>query len=237
MTRPAATCTTAARLGMTPVLGPPVPGQWRRMYNAILVREDDDIKITGTGPPPMAVPGAENPAWCEAEITVDGVPLALYSVHLPARTAVEQLRQAQRLANVIAQSGKLAHVGGDGNSIPRTDKPGEDELAAMSPHLRPARMVLDGGPLRPDYSVDDTFTGAGLVDLAAFLPPGRRVPAELLPTGRAGSRVDRHYATPELAAAAIGYWQLITGGTDHHMTMTIYDRAVLALAAPPGPRD
>jgi endonuclease/exonuclease/phosphatase family metal-dependent hydrolase len=229
----------AARLGMTPVLGPPVPGQWRRMHTAILVREEDGIAITGTGPPPMAVPGAENPPWTQAAITVEGAahPFVFYSLHLPARAAGLQLPHAQRLANLIAQDGRHSHLAGDANGIPRTDRPDEDSLAAMNPHLRPARMILDDGPLRPDYSVDDTFTGTGLVDIAASLPPGSRVPAGLLPTGPAGSRVDRHYATAALAETAIGYRQLVTGGSDHHLTMTAYDRALLAMAVPPGPRD
>jgi hypothetical protein len=230
----------AARLGMTPVLGPPVPGQWRRMYTAILVRQDDGIQITGTGPPPMAVPGAENPPWTEAVITVAGIPhpLAFYSMHLPARSADEQRRHAQRLTNIIAQRGMLTHAAGDCNSIPRSDEPAEDQLRReMSPHLRPARMILDGGPLRPDYSVDDTFTGTGLIDVAAFLPPGRRVPAELLPTGLAGSRVDRHYATAGLADAAIGYRKMVTGGSGHDMTVVSYNQALLASAVPAGPRD
>jgi hypothetical protein len=229
----------AARLGMTPVLGPPVPGQWRRMYTAILVREEDGIAITGTGPPPMAVPGAEAPAWCEATVTAGGIPhpLSFYSVHLPARTVTGQRLQAERLANLIAQRGMLAHAGGDWNGIPRTDRHSEDELAAMSPHLRPVRMVLDGGPLRPDYTVDDLLAGTGLVNVAASLPPQSRLPADLMATGPAGSMVDRHEATAEMAEAAIGYRQLVTGGSDHHLTVTAYDWALLALAVPPGPRD
>lgn len=229
----------AGRLGMTPVLGPPLPGQWRRMYTAVLVREDGGITVTGIGPAPMAVPGAENPPWTETVISVAGIarPLALYSVHLPARTAAGQLPYAQRLANVIAQRGMLSHAAGDWNSIPRTDQPAEKELAAMNPHLRPARMVLDDGPLRPDHAVDDVMTGTGLADVAASLPPGRRTPEELTPTGPAGSRVDRHYATAELANAAIAYQQIITGGSDHHMSMVSYDRTALAAAVPPGPRD
>lgn len=229
----------AARLGMTPVLGPPVPGQWRRMYTAVLVREDDGIAITETGPPPMAQPGAENPAWTETAISVEGVPhpIVFYSVHLPARMATEQRRQAERLANLIAQRGMLTHAAGDWNSIPRTDRPSEDHLAAMNRHLRPVRMVLDDGPLRPDYAVDDLLTGTGLVDIAASLSPGSRVPAGLVATGPAGSRVDRHYAMPELAEAAIGYRQLVTGGSDHHLTVASYDWALLAAAVPSGPRD
>lgn len=229
----------AARAGMTPVLGPPVPGQWRRMYTAILIREDDGVTITETGPPPMAVPGAENPAWTQATARFPGIPcpVAFYSVHLPARTGMEQLRQAQRLANIVAQNGMLAHIAGDMNSIPRTDRPSDEELAGMNPHLRPVRMVLDGGPLRPDHSVYDTLTGTGLTDIAASLPSGRRVPPGLLPTGKAGSRIDLHLATGELAEAATGFRQFVTGGSDHDATMTVYDRAVLALARPPGPRD
>lgn len=229
----------ASRVGMTPVLGPPVPGQWRRMHTAILVREEDGITITETGPPPMAVAAAENPPWTQAAITIDGVrhPVVFYSAHLPARAQALQIPYAQRLVNLIAQDGRHSHFAGDMNGIPRTDQPSEDRLGAMNPHLRPARMILDGGPLRPDYSVDDTFTGTGLIDIAASLPPESRIPEDLLPTGLAGSRVDRHYATPALAEAAIGYWQLDTGGSDHYGTITAYDWALLAMAVPPGPRD
>lgn len=229
----------AARLGMTPVLGPPMPGQWRRMYTAILVRPDHDIEIIETGPPPMAVPGAENPSWTGAVIAIAGIPhpLALYSVHLPARMGIEQQRQAQRLANIIAQRGMLAHAAGDWNSIPRSDRPSEGDLAMMNPHLRPVRMVLDDGPLRPDYAVDDVMTGTGMVDVAAFLPPDSRSPAELAATGPAGSRVDRHYAAKELAGAATGYRQMDTGGSDHHLSMVSYDWSLLALAEPRGERD
>jgi hypothetical protein len=77
------------------------------------------------------------------------------------------------------------------------------------------------------------MTGTGLVDVAASLPHDRRSPAALLPTGRGSGRTDRHYATPELAEAATGYRQLVTGGSDHHLTMTIYDRALLTAAIPP----
>lgn len=228
----------AARLGMTPVLGPPMPGQWRRMHTAILVREDDGMEITETGPPPP-VAGTADPAWTQATVRISGVPhpVEFYSVHLPARSALRQRWQAESLACLIAQRGMLAHAAGDWNSIPRSDQPGEDELAAMNPHLRVARMILDDGPLRPDYGVDDLMTRTGMDDVAASLVPECRVPADLLPTGKAGSRVDRHYATPALAGAAIGYRQFVTGGSDHHLTTVSYDRAVLALAEPTGWRD
>lgn len=229
----------AVKTGMTPVLGPPVPGQWRRMHTAILLAEEPGMRIIGTGPPPMAVPGAENPAWCQVTIEVEGIPypLDLYSVHFPARSALRQLLQAQSLANVIAQRGQLAHAAGDSNAIPRTDRPSEKDLAKKPPHLRTARMALDDGPLRPDYSVHDTLTGSGLIDIAAALPPECRVPADLTPTGHGGNRVDIHVATEETAAAASGYWQAATGGSDHAATMTIYARKALAEAVPPGLRE
>jgi hypothetical protein len=224
----------AGRLGMRAVLGPPVPGQWRRMHTAILIRAGNGIEIAGTGPPPMAVPGAENPAWTQAAIQVPGIShlIDLYSVHLPARAAIRQRWQAEALASVIAQRGLLAHAAGDWNSIPRTDRPAPQQLTAMNPHLRPARMILDGGPLRPDYGIDDLLTGTGLTDIAAHLDPDA-----LRATGPAGSRVDRHCATREMARAAVAYRQAATPGTDHHLTMTAYDRAAIALATPPGPRD
>ena len=229
----------ARETDMSSVFGPPGPMQFRRMHTAILVREAEGIEITGTGPPAMAQPGVDGPAWCQAMLAVPGIPyeVDVYSVRLPAGSAAEQLRQAQWLANVIAWRGRLAHAAGDWNSIPRSGQPSEDTLRAMNPHLRPARMILDGGPLRPDYSVDDTLTGTGLTDIAVSLPPERRDPAELTPAGRAGSRVDRHYATEELAAAAVGYRKLATGGSGHDMSMVIYDRAVLASAVPPGSGD
>jgi hypothetical protein len=62
----------AARLGMAPVLGPPAPGQCPRMHTAILVREEDGIEITGTGPPSAAVPGAGNPAWTQVSVAISG---------------------------------------------------------------------------------------------------------------------------------------------------------------------
>jgi hypothetical protein len=77
----------------------------------------------------------------------------------------------------------------------------------------------------------------GLTGIAVSLPPERGDPAELTPAGRAGSRVDRHYATEELAAAAGGYRKLATGGSGHDMSMVICNQAVLASAVPPGPGD
>jgi predicted regulator of Ras-like GTPase activity (Roadblock/LC7/MglB family) len=151
-------------------------------------------------------------------------------VHLPGQSALQQRQQAESLACLIARRGQHAHAARDWNSIPRTEQPRETELAAMSPHLRPVRMVLDDGPLRPDYGIDDLMTGTGLTDVAASLPPSRRVPAGLLPTGPGGSRTGRHYATAGLADAAIGYRQAVTGGSGNHMTMVSYDPAVLALA-------
>lgn len=219
-------------LDMAPVLGPPMPGGWNGLCTAILVSKG--IEVTGTGPRPMAVPGAENPAWTQAVIRVPGIPhpIAVYSVHLPASNKAQQKENAERLANHAFQEGMLTTAAGDFNAPPRTEQATEDELLNRKTHLRPVRMHLDDGPLRLDYAVYDTLTGTGFVDIAASLPH-----ADLAPTGQGGSRVDWQLATGEMARAAIRYRLARTGASDHAFTVVDYDRAALAAAVPPGPRD
>jgi hypothetical protein len=92
-----------------------------------------------------------------ALLRVPGIthPVAVYSVHLPARSADEQRSQAHRLASLIAQKGEIA--GGDWNSFPRNGGALRD-LHGMPPHLRPPRMRTRPGPggvieLEPNYDV------------------------------------------------------------------------------------
>lgn len=224
-----------ARLGAAGVLGPPVPGSSYRLYTAVLVRKSTGIEIAGTGPAP-AMEGNPEPAWCQARLKIGGIPhpVSVYGPHFPARSVQRQLVQAESLVSLIHQQGELAVVAGDINGIPRSDDPSGEALLAMPPHLRPARMVLDDGPLRPDCRVDDTLTRSGMVDIAVRLHE-RGIPVDLGPTGHGGSRVDREYATEEMARAVTGYRKFPTGG-DHDGIAGEYDRAALAEAVPPGYR-
>jgi hypothetical protein len=113
---------TANELGMTPVLGPPAPASFSSNHTAVLVRTSAGLAILDTGPPAGPQPGSPA-AWCQALVQVPGIsyPVCFYSVHLPARSAVEQLSQAQRLASRIAQDGALAVAGGDWNCYAPAD--------------------------------------------------------------------------------------------------------------------
>jgi endonuclease/exonuclease/phosphatase family metal-dependent hydrolase len=224
------------QLGMTPVLGPPTPMSFGRNHPAVLIRSDPAFEIVQTGPPP-APAGGLHPAWCQVVVSIAGIasPLALYSLHMPARSAVAQRLQAEWLASLVAQRGELAIVGGDFNSYPRADTPGD--LEAMPAHLRPPRMTGQPGRLQPSYAVHDAFTAIGMADAAACLPAARRDPPQLSGTDRYGhERIDRFYVTRELAPALRGYRQQDTGGSDHKAIMLTLDPAALAAATPPGPR-
>lgn len=225
----------SGRTGSEGILGPPIPGEELRLYTAILVRKDAGVEVVGTGPPP-AMEGNMEPAWCQASVAIDGVshPVSVYSPHFPARSAARQIWQAQALVNHIQQTGDLAVVAGDINGSPRSDSHSEKTLQAMPPHLRAARMHLDDGPLRTDYSVDDALVKSGLVDVAVHLS-GKGIAVDLGPTGKGGSRVDRHHATGETADAAVRYATFATGG-DHLGILSGYDRRILAEAVPPGHR-
>ena len=222
---------TANELGMTPLLGPPGPLSVTGNHPAILVRTSGGLTILDAGPPLWPSGGGPFPSWCHALLRVPGIPhpVAVYSVHLPARSADEQRSQAQRLASVIAQKGEIAIAGGDWNSFPRIGAALRD-LEDMPPHLRPPRMRTRPGPggvieLEPSYDVDDILTGTGLTDAAASLPPERRDPADLSGTSiYDNGRIDRFYLTPGLPGAAERYIQAETGGSDHHALLLIISR-------------
>jgi endonuclease/exonuclease/phosphatase family metal-dependent hydrolase len=228
---------TANALGMTPVIGPPTPQSVTGNHPAIMIAAGAGLEIIDEGPTAWPPGGGAWPAWCEATVNVPGLERALrvYSVHLPPRSAQEQLSQAQRLASYAGQRGEYAVVAGDFNSYARADEITPAMLEDQPLHLRPARMRRDpGGQLAPDYAVHDTLASVRLLDAAAFLAPERRDPSELTPTTPAGGRIDRIYLTRELAPAASGYIQRDTGGSDHHAVMiTLQPGQVTDL--PPGP--
>lgn len=204
------------------------------MHNAVLVSPDLEVMSAG---PPVPVPGSSAPAWAEAVIRIPGVrhELAVWSVHLPARSAALQRVQAEWLASRLAQEGRLTILGGDWNSIPRGEKSAEEDLRAMNPHLRASRMVrVNDWELKPDYAVDDVLRTTGLEDAAACLPADRREPPGLAATGRSGTRADRFYATAQLVPALCGYRQTDEGGSDHHAIMISFDRQALGEAVPVG---
>ena len=232
---------TANELGMTPLLGPPGPLSVTGNHPAILVKTSRGLMILDAGPPLWAGGGGPAPAWCQALVQVPGIPhpVAVYSVHMPARSAQEQRSQAQRLASLIAQKGEIAIAGGDWNSFPRTGGALRD-LHDMDPHLRPPRMHARPGPggieLEPSYDVDDILTGVGLTDAAACLPPERRDPPALAATSsNDNGRIDRFYLTPGLPEAAERYVQADTGGSDHHALLLILSRGKAAAITPREP--
>jgi len=206
----------------------------------------------GAGQPPAAIReaaraergsgGGPLPSWCQALLYVPGIthPVAVYSVHLPARSAQEQRSQAQRLASVIAQKGEITIAGGDWNCFPRNGAALRD-LGDMPPHLRPPRMHTRPGPggtlkLEPNYDVDDILTGVGLTDAAASLPPERRDPPALTATSiYDNGRIDRFYLTPGLREAAEQYIQVGTDGSDHHALMLIISRDKASTVTPREP--
>jgi endonuclease/exonuclease/phosphatase family metal-dependent hydrolase len=226
---------TANALGMIPLLGS--EGGISGNHPAILVRPGRLI-VLDEGPPPRG-PG-HDPAWCEALLQVrpDGPALRVYSVHLPPRSAAEQLMHAERLAATVAQHGELAVAAGDWNCFSPDDEITPDVLAGLPPHLRPARMhARPGQPLTPNYDVHETLTSVGLADAGAGLDPACRDPAVLAPTGvNGGGRVDRFYVTQELreSGAVLGYAQKDGGGSDHLMIMITLGLRELAQAAAPG---
>lgn len=227
----------ADSLGMTVAsFGPARTEMFRRMHNAVLVAPDLEIVSAG---PPVPVPGSSAPAWAEAVVRVPGVAheLGFSSVHLPPRSAVLQRMQAEWLASLVAQEGRHTVLGGDWNSIPRTEQPPEQDLRGMNPHLRASRMTRgENGSLSPDYAVDDVLRATGLLDAAACLAPERREPRDLTATGHSGTRVDRFYLTPELEPALVRYAQSGDGGSDHDALMITFSRQALSDAAPPGYR-
>ena len=226
---------TANALGMFPVLGS--EGGISGNHPAILVHPAR-LAILDDGPPPRG-PG-HDPAWAEALLQVrpHGPAVRVHSVHLPPRSAAEQLMHAQRLAATIAQRGEHAVAAGDWNCYAPADQITPATLDGLPPHLRPARMHgSPGQPLTPNYDVHDTLAAVGLTDAAAGLDPVRRDPARLTPTGiNGGGRVDRIYITPELweSGAVQAYAQQDGGGSDHHMIMITLGQRELAAASPPG---
>lgn len=228
----------AGELGMTlATLGARAPMTYGPNRPAVFVREPAGLKITDYGPP-EGVSGSIPAAWAHARVSVQGVgsELDVLSVHLPPRSAVEQERQAEWMASSIAQWGNLALACGDFNSFaPGGPHLTEQQLRDMDPHLRPARMIIEDGRFRPDYTVHDELTAIEMTDVAAALAPDARHPRDLTATVASGGRIDRGYASRELKDALRGYWQA-PGGSDHELFMIALSRSAMAAARPRGYR-
>jgi endonuclease/exonuclease/phosphatase family metal-dependent hydrolase len=227
---------TANALEMTPLLGPPTPQSVTGNHPAILVSTGSGLQILDEGP--VDYPPGAAAAWCEALLEIPGLPypLHVYSVHLPARSAVEQQSQAQRLASRIAETGDVSLAGGDWNNFGRADAKALTSavLEDMPWHLRPPRMRRAADRTwEPNFDVHDTLAGVGLADLAASLPPSRRNPPGLTATGiNNGGRPDRYYGTEGLAEACECYEQIDTGGSDHCAQLLTLARSAMAPIAP-----
>lgn len=229
---------TANFLEMTPVIGPQAPGVAPVSHQAILVATGAGLRIEDAGPPVAGAP------WCQAAVTVPGmtVPLGVYSVHLSARSGVEQLVQAQRLASVASQRGQeITVIGGDFNNLAPGCTHDEPFMARLPLHTRPARVRALINPagglpwkLEPDYTVHHELAAAGLVDIVARMDPASRDPRELCSTGAADrGRIDRFYADEETAKAAAGYvLDEADGASDHQRGMVVFDRCSLAQVEP-----
>jgi len=217
---------TASALGMIPLLGPLTPVSVPGNYPAILADYDVGLRVLDQGPPPWLPGAGAAPARARAVLQVPGLshPLHVCSVHLPARTAAGQREQAGRLASRIAREGALAVAGGDWNCYAPGDEgltPGV--LAALPPHLRPARMrATADGQLAAVHDVHEVLAAIGMSDIAASLPPGCRSPRQLTGTGsHEHGRIDRFYASGELERAAVRYEQASTGGSDHRALLIL----------------
>ncbi|MFC4049040.1 hypothetical protein ACFOY4_05030 [Actinomadura syzygii] len=221
---------TANALGMEMVLGPVPPGARSALHVAVLVdtgttgwRIEADAPYTHS-----RFGGTQHESWCGVQLNIGELVVDCYSVHLPARSAVEQLSQAQTLTALLTDPERLVLVGGDMNGYPRGGPSATaDELEELPPHLRVTRARRGAnGQLQANLDVDDVFSRAGFLDLALGLPAELRHPPELRATGKGGARVDRAYGSPELAAAATGYWQ-VDIASDHDAVVFDFDLAAL----------
>jgi endonuclease/exonuclease/phosphatase family metal-dependent hydrolase len=229
---------TARSLGMTrAALGPPAPGaaSGSEHHTAVLVRPW--LEVTETGPATAYRPWDHVP-WAEALLRVPGLPfpLRVYSVHLPHSSDIWQKHYANKLASRIAaraEDGEQALAAGDWNCLAPGDAYTQDQLAAMPARVRPARLrLLPDGTWEPVLDVHQVLAAIGLTDIAASLPPDRRDPPALAPTGTAGGRVDRAYAPPVLASAVTACRQVRTPATDHAVLLLTI--SITKAAAIPG---
>lgn len=209
-------------------------GSWR-LRTAILA-DTRVLRVTDDGPGSYL----DAPFWAQATVTVrqTGTMLDIYSVHAPATTAAGQLTEAQRLATRIVQRGRLAITGGDWNCYVPSDALTGHEIAALSPHLVPARIrQLPDGQRMANYDVHETLCATGLIDPVPLLSPDRKDPSEPPGTGsHPRARIDRFHLTQEVMAAVTCYHQKPNPGSDHQMLMICLDPAILARTCPPGPR-
>jgi endonuclease/exonuclease/phosphatase family metal-dependent hydrolase len=229
---------TARSLGMTSAaLGPPAPGaaSGSEHHTAVLVRPG--LEVTDTGPATAYRPWDHVP-WAEALLGVPGLPfpLRVYSVHLPHSSAIGQKHYVSKLASRVAaraEDGEQALAAGDWNCLAPGDAYTQEQLAAMPARVRPARLrLLPDGTWEPVLDVHQVLAAVGLADVAAGLPPERRDPPALTPTGTAGGRVDRAYAPLVIASAVTSCRQVRTPATDHAVLLLTI--SITKAAAIPG---
>ncbi len=136
---------------------------------------------------------------------------------------------AQTIAGYVTELHQLAFVAGDMNELGRSGPiPLSEEIETWPLHLQLTRAIRDHhGKLTPRFTLDDEFTRAGMVDVAAALPPKCREPAELGATAVCGTRIDRGYAVEVLAKTARRYQQ-VKIGSDHDAGCLTFDLRDLA---------
>ncbi|GAA4510783.1 hypothetical protein GCM10023191_073910 [Actinoallomurus oryzae] len=214
----------ANELGMHPVLGPSASFKTTTgNHVGILVRTSGGLRVKNQWPASGAA-GTKVP-WCCAEISVPGMSetLYVYSGHLHARSETERVRVIETLTSLITAGDQLAIWLADNNGYPREPAVSSEELKKLPRHLQLTRCIEGSeGDLTPNYTVCDTLVRAGLLDVAAVLPPSRREPSELCATGKGGARVDRVHAVERLAKTAKRYQQVETG-SDHQACAVTFD--------------
>lgn len=227
---------TGNALGMIPLVGPASLQSASGNHPAIFVKVSAGLEIVDHGPP-STLPGL---AWCEAEVSVPElpVPLHLFSVHFPCRSATAQLQQAETLACYAATLETPVIAAGDWNSYAPDAFLTGDVLARLPPHLRPPRMhARSDGTFAVNTTVYDTLISTGLLDAATLLAAERRDPRDLTPTGAGGGRVDRMHVSSSLAPLLSEYLQRDTGGSDHNALMVKFrtEKFLVRADTHPGP--
>lgn len=207
---------TANALGMVPLLGSSGPQTATGNRPAILVSLKSGVVVVDHGPPPTPL----TPPWCEATLTVPVVgDVRVYSVHLPAFSGTLQMESAEWLTARIAQHGAPSVVCGDWNSYSGEGMDETPDLSRLPPHLIPTRMHVRHGNRSLNTRVHQLLTDMGLRDVAVIVPPERRTPHQLRPTGATGiEREFRGYVTEHLADLVSGYDQ-VPIGSDHQAFM------------------
>lgn len=208
---------TANALGMIPLVGHPGAQTVTGNRPAILVSLQAGLTVVDHGPPPTPL----NPPWCNVTVKAPGFsrPLHFYSVHMPPFSGTLQMSYAEWLTARVAQHGQPSVVAGDWNSYSGEGMDVSPDLTGLPQHLIPTRMHVKDGHRVLNTDVHRLLTDMGLRDVAVIVPPERRNPERLVPTGITGvEREFRGYVTEHLSGHVSGYVQAPIG-SDHHAFM------------------